>query len=101
MTLFKVLSGDALSQRCTMLSNPFIHGWRIVPTVRHLSQQIGTLAIRLLTNHLQNKPFYSTLAVLTVLYYISSLVKREFYFKFDEELHRNDVQYISKNWVDL
>lgn len=46
-------------------------------------------------------PFLAILAAAAALYRGSSLIKREFYFKTDEEKHRHAVKAISDMWADL
>jgi hypothetical protein len=56
---------------------------------------------RVVQSLLSSKTFYTILSLLALSHWIASRVEREFFFKFDDELHRKDVKHIAKNWVDL
>jgi len=77
-------------------------GVPIIPTSRipiiSTTQQVVS---RFAASFLQNKLFYSTLGLAYLLHTIASRIRREFYFKFNDELHRSDIKYIAKNWKDL
>lgn len=49
----------------------------------------------------QTKPFFGILAALFVSHYIAARIKREFFFKFEDKIHHEDIQYIANNWKDL
>jgi len=93
-----------LAQITAALSNPFVSGFTF-GAVRQLFSQstsiFGSLVHRFATALIQSKPFYSILALALLSHYVASRIKREFFFKFDDELHRKDIKYIAKNWVDL
>lgn len=62
---------------------------------------ISCLANRIISSLLRDKSFYSILALAFASYSVASRIKREFFFKFNEQLHRKDIEFIAKNWVDL
>lgn len=48
----------------------------------------------------QTKPFFGILAALFVSHYIAARIKREFFFKFDDKIHHEDIKFIANNWAD-
>eukprot|EP00581_Thalassiosira_minuscula_P011322 CAMPEP_0183727866 /NCGR_PEP_ID=MMETSP0737-20130205/26591_1 /TAXON_ID=385413 /ORGANISM="Thalassiosira miniscula, Strain CCMP1093" /LENGTH=698 /DNA_ID=CAMNT_0025959617 /DNA_START=9 /DNA_END=2102 /DNA_ORIENTATION=+ len=86
----------------TALTNPFVSSGFTLAAVRQLLTQstyaVGSLANSLGTCLVRGKTFYSILALAYLSNAIASRIKREFFFKFDEELHRKDIKSIAKNW---
>jgi hypothetical protein len=63
-----------------------------------LAKIISYRAVQMLTS---TNFFYMTLGLAALSHWVASRIKREFFFKFDDALHRRDIKYIAKNWVDL
>lgn len=88
----------------TVLANPFASGLTLAAVRRLLSQCAAVVcgaADRAASYLLGNRAFYSVLAVAFLAHSAAARVRREFFFKFDEELHREDIRAIAENWVDL
>jgi len=85
--------------------NPFGSGVTIFAAVRQLASQsaslAGGLANRMAAYLLQDRVFYPVVALAFLSSTLASRIRREFFFKFDEELHRKDVKLITRNWMDL
>lgn len=62
-----------------------------------LCSVVTTIANRLV----QTKPFFGILAALFVSHYIAARIKREFFFKFTDDIHHEDIKFIANNWKDL
>eukprot|EP00804_Cyclotella_cryptica_P014490 CCRYP_004820-RA/>CCRYP_004820-RA protein AED:0.00 eAED:0.00 QI:531/1/1/1/1/1/2/278/563 len=79
----------------------------VFPTSIYAAKQILIQVIakimmnRLVLSLLSRNTFYAILSLLALSHWIAYRVKREFFFKFDDALHRKDVKHIAKNWVDL
>lgn len=88
-----------------MMSNPFVAGTSILAATRQLLTQsssiVYNLANAVTTCLLRGKVFYPILALAFLSHSIATRIRKEFFFKFDDELHREDVKAIAKNWVDL
>lgn len=41
------------------------------------------------------------LGLASISHWIASRIRREFFFKFDDILHRKDIKHIANNWVDI
>ena len=65
------------------------------------SSLVCVLVNRIVEYLLRDKSLYVALTVTILSYTLASRIKREFYFKMDEELHRKDIKYIANNWKDL
>lgn len=80
-------------------------GVPIIAAMRQLFSQSASfvciLVNRIVEYLLRDKSFYVALTVTLLSYSLASRIKREFYFKMDEELHRKDIKYIANNWKDL
>jgi hypothetical protein len=75
---------------------------QLIPTSR--IQIISTIqqgVSRFAASLTQNKLFYSALGLAYLLHTVASRIKKEFYFKVNDNLHREDIKYIAKNWKDL
>jgi hypothetical protein len=66
-----------------------------------LMQVVAIMTLRVVQFLMSNKALYTVLVLAAASHWIASRIKREFFFKFDDALHRSDIKYISKNWVDL
>jgi phenylpropionate dioxygenase-like ring-hydroxylating dioxygenase large terminal subunit len=77
----------------------FALGFRSV--VSTLSTALCSLVNSFAHRLIQTKPFFGILAALFVSHYIAARIKREFFFKFDDKIHHEDIQYIANNWKDL
>jgi len=69
-----------------------------IPIISGIQQGVFRFATALLQ---QNKLFYTTLGLAYLLHNVASRIKKEFFFKFNDELHQKDIKYIAKNWKDL
>lgn len=99
VVIAKLLTGNG--KTAATLRNPFVRGMKFVSIIRSICQQATNLAAYITMKLVQTKPFLAVLAATGLVYYIAFLIKREFYFKVDEEKHRQDVEAISSNWADL
>ena len=77
----------------------FALGFRSV--VSTISSTLCTLATSFANRLVQTKPFFGILAVLFVSHYIAARIKREFFFKFTDNIHHEDIKFIANNWQDL
>jgi len=68
-----------------------------IPIISTIQQGVSRFAASLLLNRV----FYSTFGLTYLLHTVASRIKKEFFFKFNGELHRKDIKYIAKNWKDL
>ena len=50
---------------------------------------------------IEDRLFYSILVAAFLTYSLASKVKREFFFKYDDDLQREDTKAIVNNWIDL
>ena len=41
------------------------------------------------------------LGIASISHWIATRIRREFFFKFDDALHRKDIKHIAKNWADV
>ncbi|KAL7516682.1 hypothetical protein ACHAWX_001670 [Stephanocyclus meneghinianus] len=111
MKISKVIGAALIFLKVMFRSSPF--PWLqesfsyAFPTSVHAARQILTQVIakimmnRVVQSLLSGKTFYSILSLLALSHWIAFRVEREFFFKFDDALHRKDVKYIANNWVDL
>ena len=72
----------------------YVIGLYIGSTMKHLVSRFSATL-------LQNKLLFSALGLAYLLHTVASRIKKEFYFKFTDELHRKDIKYIANNWKDL
>lgn len=81
------------------LQNPFVAGFGafITSIPSTLRFAVSSIASRLV----QTKPFAGILALLFASHYIAARIKREFFFKFNDQIHHDDIKFIAKNWADL
>ena len=49
----------------------------------------------------QTKPFVGILAALFASHNIAAKIKREFFFKFSDKIHHEDIKFIANRWSDL
>lgn len=105
MVMVRSSTGVVSAMNAGVLSNPFVAGTPILAAIRQLLSQstsmVCGLANTITSFLLCGKTFYSILALAFLSHLIANRVKKEFFFKFDDELHQKDVRFISKNWVDL
>ncbi|KAL7464669.1 hypothetical protein ACHAXS_005014, partial [Conticribra weissflogii] len=66
-----------------------------------IKQACSSLALRLGGYLTGGKRFYLLLTLSFLFYYAASNLRKEFFFKRNEEVHRNDVKLIPKKWSDL
>lgn len=86
------------------LTNPFVSGISVAAirqTISHSTSFICGLAHRAAASLVRDKAFYPIIALAFLSHFVASRIKKEFFFKFDNELHQKDIKYIAKNWVDL
>ena len=72
--------------------------WR---SFSRFSSVVSESADRIFATILRDRTFYSLLSLAFLSHYIASRIRKEFFFKFDDELHRKDIKSIAKNWMDL
>jgi hypothetical protein len=70
-------------------------------TVSSISSIIRFVAASFASGLVQTKPFISILATLFASYNIAARIKREFFFKFNDRIHHEDIKFIVKHWADL
>lgn len=92
-------------QQQLSISNPFMLGSSILSASRQLLSQLVSFGCNLATRNasslVQNKTFYTILALAYLFHSIASRIRREFFFKWDEKLHQEDIKAIAKGWKDL
>ena len=59
------------------------------------------MALKAVQALITNRSMFVILGLAGALHWAASRIRREFFFKFDDTLHRRDIKYISQNWVDL
>jgi len=69
------------------------------PFLRQIVTRV--MNFRIVQSLMTNKAINAALVLASLLYWTASGIKREFFFKFDDAVHRADIKFISKNWVDL
>eukprot|EP00970_Alexandrium_tamarense_P007406 scaffold1344_cov232-Alexandrium_tamarense.AAC.11 len=102
----KICSNSMVQKTKRSLANPFSNE---LPTslsaLKHIAASVRSslspIINALIGCLLQHKTFYTCLSIALFSHWLASRVKREFYFKFNEDLHRKDVKYIANNWMDL
>lgn len=62
---------------------------------------VKVMTLRIVQALMTKVALFSVLGIAVISYWTASRIKREFFFKFDDALHKNDIKYIAKNWVDL
>ena len=67
----------------------------------YLSSRLCSVATPIANRLVQTKPFFGILAALFVSHYIAARIKREFFFKFTDNIHHEDIKFIANNWKDL
>eukprot|EP00985_Skeletonema_marinoi_P008453 scaffold3845_cov109-Skeletonema_marinoi.AAC.2 len=77
----------------------FALGFRSV--VSTISSTLCALTTSFANRLVQTKPFFGILAALFVSHYIAARIKREFFFKFTDNIHHEDIKFIANNWQDL
>ena len=94
----------AMQQQLLSMNFPK-QGVPTIASIRRLFSQSASLVCvlvnRIVEYLLRDKSFYVALTVTILSYSLASRIKKEFYFKMDEELHRKDIKYIANNWKDL
>ncbi|KAL7526517.1 hypothetical protein ACHAXR_002620, partial [Thalassiosira sp. AJA248-18] len=104
MIFMKMVVKSGVSTMAATTASVMTNQSMIGTTRQILSQStsvMSSFAHRIIAYLLQGKNFYSILALMALSYSIASRIKKEFFFKFDDELHREDIKFIAKNWVDL
>ena len=86
------------------LSNPFASGVTLAACNTLLSESVFLVCG--VVNHveaylIEDRLFYSILVAAFLTYSLASKVKREFFFKYDDDLQREDTKAIVNNWIDL
>ena len=81
------------------LQNPFVAG--IGSFISSIPSTLRFMAASTASRLVQTKPFLGILAALFVSHYIAARIKREFFFKFNDQIHHDDIKFIAKNWADL
>ncbi|KAL7494522.1 hypothetical protein ACHAWT_007627 [Skeletonema menzelii] len=69
--------------------------------VSMVSTTFCLLATSIANRLVQTKPFFGILAALFVSHSIAARIKREFFFKFTDNIHHEDIKFIANNWKDL
>jgi phenylpropionate dioxygenase-like ring-hydroxylating dioxygenase large terminal subunit len=66
-----------------------------------LSSILSHLATSIANFLVQTRPFFGILATLFVSHSLAARIKREFFFKFTDNIHHEDIKFIANNWKDL
>ncbi|KAL7553093.1 hypothetical protein ACHAWF_016351 [Thalassiosira exigua] len=82
-------------------TNLFVSGAPVPAAVRQLLSRSAWAASALAHRVCRGKAFYSVLALAFLSYSIAARIRKEFFFKVDEQLHREDIKHIADNWLDL
>ena len=82
-----------------MLLRPPVTAHNPIPA--GITTAFSSSASRIAAYFTQGKRFYFMLSLAFFLHQIANRFRKEFFFKVDEQLHRKDVKFISKKWMDL
>ena len=79
--------------------NPFVVG--VGPFISSISSTLRLLTASAASYLVQTKSLLSILTLMFASHYIAARIKREFFFKFNDQIHHDDIKFIANNWADL
>lgn len=79
--------------------NPFVVG--VGPFISSISSTLRFLTASAASYLVQTKSLLSILTLMFASHYIAARIKREFFFKFNDQIHHDDIKFIANNWADL
>ncbi|KAL7450933.1 hypothetical protein ACHAWC_002783 [Mediolabrus comicus] len=101
MTLLKLVlkTSPAAASVAASFQNPFVVG--VGPFISSISSTLRFLTASAASYLVQTKSLLSILTLMFASHYIAARIKREFFFKFNDQIHHDDIKFIANNWADL
>jgi hypothetical protein len=101
MILLKLVlkTSPAAASVAASFQNPFVVG--VGPFISSISSTLRFLTASAASYLVQTKSLLSILTLMFASHYIAARIKREFFFKFNDQIHHDDIKFIANNWADL